>query len=107
MTFEKQQDTNAREKKKLQESIRIISGEKTQLELNIADRDDEIATLTSIDTRNTAVMEMADLMKKLNKFIAKTEMEKNHQLETLNSISNVMTLTEELDRKPALHEAGS
>ena len=46
--------------------------------MNIADRDEEIATLTSIDTRNTALGEMGDLMKKLNKFIAKTEAEKNN-----------------------------
>jgi hypothetical protein len=48
---------------------------------------------------------MTNLMKKLTKFFTETETEKSLQINTLASISEVMTLTRELDVKPEAFQA--
>lgn len=84
---------------KLQEKLRALHVEKRELEAKLIEREYELSRVTRLDVREDSVRDMNSLIKKLNSFIKDSENESYRQSITLKNISEIMTLTEQLDDK--------
>jgi len=79
--------------------ISFLLDEKTKLQIQVKEKENMIEDLTEVNGRESSCQEMSKLFKKLNEYIKETETQQAKQAETLNSISNVMRVREELDKE--------
>jgi hypothetical protein len=84
-----------------------LKTEKRGLEAKVIEREFELSRVTRLDGREDSVRDMNSLMRKLNSFIKEAESESYKQAVTLKSISDVMTLAEQLDEKVPVVETAT
>jgi len=103
----KKENQYQKHNEKLKAKIKSLKTEKTELEEIIKEKDKVITEFMQFDNKEKTMLGMKKLLRGLNGLISETEKEFSKQTSALSSLSNIMTVREELDKPPLVSEVSA